>query len=54
MDGVLNVHELHVWEVTPGNLMATVHLVIDPNCETNGAMTILDSVCFVCTIIVCF
>ena len=44
MDGVLNVHELHVWEVTPGNLMATVHLVIDPSWEINGAMTILDSV----------
>lgn len=29
--GVLNVHELHCWEVKTGYYMATVHLIIDPN-----------------------
>ena len=45
LTGVLNVHELHVWEVTPGNLMATVHLIINPQCEVMDAMKILDQVC---------
>merc|ERR1712228_968937 len=28
--GVLNVHELHCWEVKTGYFMATCHLIIDP------------------------
>ncbi len=31
ISGVLNVHELHCWEVKTGYYMATVHLIIDPH-----------------------
>ena len=30
ISGVLNVHELHCWEVKTGYFMATCHLIIDP------------------------
>eukprot|EP00484_Ammonia_sp_Unknown_P001210 CAMPEP_0197023142 /NCGR_PEP_ID=MMETSP1384-20130603/3929_1 /TAXON_ID=29189 /ORGANISM="Ammonia sp." /LENGTH=516 /DNA_ID=CAMNT_0042451327 /DNA_START=60 /DNA_END=1610 /DNA_ORIENTATION=+ len=33
--GVLNMHELHCWQVKTGYFMATVHLIIDPNWKDN-------------------
>jgi len=44
ISGVVNVHELQIWQVTQGTLMATVHLIIDSsiNRRLSVAMDILD------------
>ncbi|WP_446224760.1 cation diffusion facilitator family transporter [Nocardia sp. IBHARD005] len=38
LDGVEAVHDLHVWTLTPGMEVASVHLVTDPDADTDAVL----------------
>lgn len=38
IDGVIEVHDLHVWSLTPGMEAATAHLVVEVGIDTHGVL----------------